>query len=110
MKKTTYRMQLNDGKHTSVEANSAAEAIEDARWLHRGRTVIECHSGLTETEAHNLNLIDVTRRAMPGYIVHDVPAHDPIPESATKAVRRKLKDETGVMFSDTEMSGGRLAS
>ena len=110
MKRTTYRMQLNDGHRVNIEANSAAEAIEQARWDCRGRTVIDCHSGLTETEAHNIRLVDHTCRAIAGYIAHDIPAHDPVSEDAVKHKRVRPIDGTTAMFSEVEMSGGRLST
>jgi hypothetical protein len=110
MKRTTYRMQLSDGHRVQSEASSAAEAIEEVLWKNRGVTVIECHSGLTETEAHNMRLIDSTCKAIAGYIAHDVPRHDPVPQDAVKPKRMRLIDATEAMFSEVEMSGGRLST
>lgn len=113
MKQTTYRMTTATGIPIHLPANSAAEAIEAARWKYRGEIIVECHSGLTDQEAAGINAADKTKKAMAGLIRHDIPAHDPVGEDEVqpRTPRGPAKDTaTTLMFSEAEMGPTREKS
>ena len=77
---TTYRIKMSDGQTYQKSASSAGEAIFAALQKYPGRTVAECHSGMTEEEAQAARKQGMDRGAMAGAIFHDIPPHRAIPE------------------------------
>lgn len=101
--RTTYRMTLSDGKKTAIEASSASEAINEARWKCRERTIVECHAGLTQEEADLKNQIGCSPRAVAGIVTYDIPKHEAIPISAVKEKRVIPVDHTTAMFNEDDI-------
>jgi hypothetical protein len=101
---TTYRLLLSDGTRVETEAESAAIAIEDTLWAHRGRRVKQCYSGLTERDCELIRQMDHTARPIVGIIDFsgDVPPHEPIAADAVRPKVKRLKDETEALFSPDE--------
>jgi hypothetical protein len=101
--RTSYRMTLSDGSRIVIESRSAAEAIEQARRAHRGRTVVSCYSGMTQQDCDDLRRIDSQATPRAGIITHDVPPHEPIGEDEVFPVARRRSDNTVAMFDDEEI-------
>lgn len=107
---TTYRIILSDKKKIEIESTSSGAACEEARWKYRGRSIVECYSGLKQPDIDILQAIDHTKKYMLGHIQHEIPEHDPIPESAVrpKLIQRRV-DTTEALFAPGVGEGGRLA-
>lgn len=98
-----YRVITSGGKKAQLNASSAAHALEEARWLFRGQTIKEVYSGLKEEDVDFINLVDSAARPLEGYIIHEIPDHEPIPESEVryKKIRTKeIEAQTIPMFNE----------
>jgi hypothetical protein len=98
---STYRITTSDNRKHTILGSSAAAAIEEARWTHRGLTVKEIYSGLKEEDVDFIRQVDSSARPIVGFILHEVPPHDPI---AFAEVRHKpskrYEDLTAPMFDE----------
>ena len=99
MKQTPYRLTLSDKKKVQIDASNASGAIEKARWEYRGRTVIECHCGLTDEEAVEMRKI-TTKPVLAGFVSFEIPPHAPLTEDAVKSKRGRVIDTTEPMFDE----------
>jgi hypothetical protein len=91
MKNHPYSLVLSDGKRVRVDASSAAEAIEKARWEFRERMVIECFQGFDGQDP----------KYSGGGITYDVPEHSAVSLGAVQAKpihRRNDQTETFGFF------------
>lgn len=103
--KTTYRMEMSDGKIINVTEMSAGAAVMAALKKMPGRTVTHCRSGLTDVEAKELRRNGISTVAMAGYIVHEIPEHRALTmeEALAKPASRRLPDQTVSMFDEEEI-------
>ncbi len=107
---TTYKLTLDDGTRFNVESTSAAQAIEEAIWANRGRTVVGCYSGMTQAECDKINSVvyknpeDKPMRAIAGIIdfAKEITPHDPIHKDAVRPKPKRLKDQSEPLFSDDD--------
>lgn len=109
---TRYKMTMDDGSRTSVESTSAAQAIEEAIWANRGRTVKHCYAGMTTEEARDRNAsinartyanpADRPSPAMAGIVdfTPEIVPHDPIAADAVRPKPKRPKDTTEPLFGD----------
>ena len=100
MKSTVYRLILSDGTNVDSAHQNAGEAIEGALRRFRGRTVIECYSGMSEDDAKDARQTR-DKAALPGRIIHDIPRHSAYPEDAAFAKKVRHIDGTEPMFDDS---------
>lgn len=61
-----YSCVMSDGKTLLVDAENAADAMQDALEMNRGTTVKECYCGNKEIKAR-------------GFIEYDIPKHCALP-------------------------------
>jgi hypothetical protein len=100
----TYRVTTQDGRKHQIHATSAAVAIEECRWMFRGKKVIGCYSGLKKPDVDQIRMMDRDARPLEGYIEHEVPPNTPIPPETVREVRSRSKDdETVPMFNEVEI-------
>jgi hemin uptake protein HemP len=109
---TPYHLTLSDGSRVDIEAPSCAVAVEEAIWLHRGRTVKRCYTGMTREDAdeYNRRINSVTYKdprdkptpAMAGIIDFsaELPPHDPIHKDAVRPNPKRRVDSTELLFGD----------
>lgn len=98
---TNYHITMSDGKKLDVKARNAADAIQTALVQHIGHTVSDCYSGLTEEDCKFVRSTS-DKKALPGLIHHDIPAHSAIREEDIH-VRPKRIDNTVPMFDISEV-------
>jgi hypothetical protein len=73
-----YRVTMSDGTKATIECDNAANAIGKALRLFPMRTVTECHSGYTESEAKLESQLR-GEKVLVGYIPYEIPPHEPLP-------------------------------
>jgi hypothetical protein len=101
---STYRIVTDSGNKAEIRSPSAATAIEDARWLFRGQKIVQCYTGMKQADVDFLRMVDRDARPSVGYIDHEIPPHEPIPEDAVKPKTRGFKDTvTMPMFDDEKI-------
>jgi len=92
------------GKRT-VFGISAASAIEEARWLFRGLSVVGCYSGLKQDDCDFLRKADKDARPIVGWIDHEVPSNEPIPAGVERYKKRPVfEDHTSPMFDEGDIA------
>jgi len=111
---TRYKMLLSDGSRVAIESTSAGQAIEEAIWLHRGRTVKQCYAGMTDQEAREFNAsinlrtyanpADKPSPALAGIVdfTPDIEPHEAIAADAVRPKPRAKKDMTEPLFSEDD--------
>lgn len=102
MKQTVYKITMSSGQKIDMPAQSAGEAIEQALIKNRGLKVVRCYAGLTEEDAAFIRQT-CDKRAIAGFIEHEIPDYDPIPEGAVFKRERKV-DNTAALFDDTQIA------
>lgn len=117
---SVYKLTLDNGARCQVEATSAAQAIEEAIWLNRGRTVVGCYAGMTEEDArdHNerrLKIQNPEDRPPPAMIgivdfFGEITPHEPIPFDAVRPKPKRPKDTTESLFSEDDVGRIKIES
>lgn len=103
---TEYRLILSDKSKVVIVAANAGEAIETALRKNRNREVLECYSGMTESDCEIARQIDSSRRCMPGIVSYEVPYH--VAYGAAEQLmnpRARKVDGTEQMFPGEEFAG-----
>jgi hypothetical protein len=98
---STYRIITSGGQKAEIQAISAGAAVEEGRWAYRNQTIKEIYSGLKQEDVDFLIRVAATSRPSVGFIIHDIPPHQPIPfgEERYKPTRAR-EDLTQPMFDE----------
>lgn len=87
-----------------ILAYSAAEAVEEARWMFRGQKIRACYKGVKPEDVAIIRAADKDAKPLVGWIDHDVPPHEAIPLDAVRPKRiRHTPPITPSMFNEDEI-------